>query len=332
MKIAILGAGFCGLATALHLIKKGARDLVLFDPLGIGKGASGIAAGLLHPYAGARATKNLDADSGLTATLSLIQIAEAALNSPVITSKGLFRPAVSSMQKKDFAETALLYPDVHWLTAETCKLQYGLDQPHPGIFIDSAITIDCEKYLEGMWKTASEAGVSFEKKAIHSLEELHDFDRILITVGAAVKSLPELQNIKITPIKGQVLELDWPKERPPLSFPISSKAYLLRQPDGMKCIAGATFERNYLSEGPDLIVATNDILPKIQEIFPEINSAHITGCRSGIRASAARHQPLMTQVNQKSWILTGMGSKGLLYHALYAEKLAICCLQLPFLG
>jgi hypothetical protein len=30
---------------------------------------------------------------------------------------------------------------------------------------------------------------------------------------------------------------------------------------------------------------------------------------------------LMTQINKRHWVLTGMGSKGLLYHALLAEEL-----------
>lgn len=51
MNIAIIGAGFSGLALAYFLLQSSAH-VTLFDAVGIGGGASGIATGLLHPYPG----------------------------------------------------------------------------------------------------------------------------------------------------------------------------------------------------------------------------------------------------------------------------------------
>ncbi|HEV8051199.1 MAG TPA: FAD-dependent oxidoreductase [Parachlamydiaceae bacterium] len=321
MRIAILGAGFCGLAAAWFLTQKGNHDITIFDPRGIGKGASGVAAGLLHAYAGSQAKKNIRADEGLAATHRLLKVSETALNEPVIASTGLIRLAVSQKQKEDFANIASLYPDVHWLTVEECQLKLGIEEAHPGIFIDSAVVIDCEKYLQGLWKACTQSNVAFEKKAILSLSELKHFDKILVTMGAAVKSLPELNALKVTPIKGQVLEMQWPPGMPPLRLPISSQAYVLMQNDEKKCISGATYERNFQSEDPDLTTAVEEILPKLQTFLPAMTSSLIVGCRAGVRASAPRHQPLMQKIDEKSWVLTGMGSKGLLYHALYAEEM-----------
>src|SRR5437899_528183 len=52
MKIAIIGAGLAGLATCYQLLSTKNSDIEVhvFDKQGIGKGASGIAAGLVHPY------------------------------------------------------------------------------------------------------------------------------------------------------------------------------------------------------------------------------------------------------------------------------------------
>ncbi|KAF3779659.1 hypothetical protein EJ110_NYTH40903 [Nymphaea thermarum] len=53
-RYAVLGAGFAGLSVAWHLLKLSARDTGLhvdiYDEVGIGGGASGVAGGLVHPY------------------------------------------------------------------------------------------------------------------------------------------------------------------------------------------------------------------------------------------------------------------------------------------
>lgn len=320
MQIAILGSGFCGLATAWHLTQKGLRNIVIFDPQGIGQGASGMAAGLLHPFAGVHAKKNLQADQGMTASLNLIEVAEKALGMPVICSKGLVRLAISEQQKTDFTATASLHPDVHWLTVEDSQKKLGMNQAYPGIFIESAMVVDCPKYLKGLWIACAKEGVVFEKRAIRSLEEVKDFDRIIVAMGAATKKIPELSDFKITPIKGQLLEMHWPKGVSTPLFPISSKTYLIMK-EKDKCIVGATFERNYKTENPDIEIAVQEILPKLHSFFPELNSSLVIECRSGVRASTPSHRPILEKVNEKTWLITGMGSKGLLYHALYAEIL-----------
>ena len=61
MKVAVIGAGFCGLAVVWNLLNQLFQpnlEVTLFDKTAIGSGASGVAAGLLHPYAGAHAKLN----------------------------------------------------------------------------------------------------------------------------------------------------------------------------------------------------------------------------------------------------------------------------------
>lgn len=322
MQIAILGAGFCGLAVAWHLTQIGVRKIIIFDPQGIGQGASGVAAGLLHPFAGLHAKKSPQADQGMVASLHLLSIAEKALYTPIILKKGLVRLAINEQQKADFAMTASLYPeDVHWLTAEACQSKLGYTGSYPGIFIESAVVVDSEKYLKGLWTACAKEGVVLEKRAIQSLREVDHFDLTIVAMGATAKKLPELSHIKVNPIKGQILELHWPEGIYSPLFPISSQGYLITKEEGKKCILGATYERNYHTEAPDREKALREILPKWNPFFPQLNASLVVGCRSGVRASTPSHQPILEKVNEKTWLLTGMGSKGLLYHALYAKKL-----------
>lgn len=319
MRVAILGAGLCGLATAWHLAKSRQHQVVLFDPLGIGKGTSGIAAGLLHPYAGARSPKNWRADEGLAATLALIKVAEAAFGTSVITHTGLQRSALSQQQQADFLHCSKEHADVKWRSVKECQDAVSGVSAHPGIFIENAYVVDCAKYLEGLWLACEALGVQFEQKAVRSLAELDAFDHVVVAMGAASNSLPELAHIKITPIKGQILTLEWPEDVPSPPYPISSQAYLLKNDN--TCIVGATYERHFTSEQADEEYARSDILPKLHACFPALKTAKVVGCRAGVRASTARHRPLIVNVGKGRWVLTGMGSKGLLYHALFAKEI-----------
>ena len=319
MKIAIIGAGFCGLALAWHLNNTGKNEIVLFDSVGIGKGASGIAAGLLHPYAGAHAKKNFRADEGMEATHKLLKEAENAVKSPVIVSKGLVRLAITEQQKEDFAKTAALNDDVIWLTPEECSTKLGFSQHHAGIYISSAVVVNCEKYMQGLWLACADSGAAFCKRKINSLEELKTFDKIMIASGAETNRFVETSALKITPVKGQILEIKHPAEHSNLLCAIASQGYIIQE--GENLIAGSTYEKNFAKAEPDIDVAKREILPKMQLCLPELKHPLVTGCRAGVRASTPDHLPIIKQVDEKTWVLTGMGSKGLLYHALYAGLL-----------
>ena len=321
MHIAIIGAGFCGLACAWHLAQSGNHQITLFDAHGIGQGASGVAAGLLHSYAGARANKSWCADEGMQATLNLLHVAEKAANKRIYTSQGLLRIAVTPSQEIDFSRCADHHSDVHRHTANSCQSAVDGLASFPGIFIESALTIDCPQYLQGLWSACAAVGVAFEERSVKSLSELKVFDRIVITMGASSNVFPELAHIKITPVKGQVLEMEWPEKLSPLPYPIASHVYVLMDPDKRRCISGATYERDYTSDQPDLNKAISEIMPKVQTLFPALTQSLVVGCRSGIRASTAGHRPLLKNLENRLYVLTGMGSKGLLYHALFAEQL-----------
>lgn len=319
MRIAILGAGLCGLATAWHLSQqKDQHQITLFSPGGIGKGASGVAAGLLHCYVGAHSKLNWRAHEGIEATKKLLAVAEKNLAMPVATYSGIFRPAIRQKQLEDFTLCASLYPDVKW--REAVENQH-LDQclPFPGIFIESGIVVDCPLYLQGLWQACAERGVLLESVAISTLKELDDMDLIIVAMGAATNSLPELSQIKIHQVKGQILEF---AQLPPLlPYPVNSQAYIIPQPRTMSAIVGATFERHFTNAEPDIATATETILPKIEAFFPQVSKNRLLDCRAGIRAEMPNRRPLLEKISDRCWVLTGMGSKGLLYHALCAEEL-----------
>lgn len=322
MKIAIVGAGFCGLALGWHLSKDPHAKITIFDPNEIGASTSGIAAGMLHPFAGAHSKLNWRGYEGLKATSELLAAAEKALQKQISWQRGMLRLAISEEQRADFSLCAQQHSDVRWYSEDECQtLVEGLST-RPGIFIPSAISVDCSNYLKGLWLACTSRNVCFNKSMVNSLEDLKDFDQFVIAAGIGTKVFPGMDQLGLKPIKGQILQFKWPNDKPPLPFPLNSQAYLLMSRENQSCFAGATFEKGADDFESDIEIAKSDILPKIRAFFPLIDQLPLIDCRVGVRVSTPGHKPIVKQISDRGWLLTGMGSKGLLYHALFAKELS----------
>lgn len=323
-RAAIVGGGFCGVALAWHLLQKfGPKqiDITLFDHQGIAGGASGIAAGLLHPFSGAHAKLNRLGREGVKASQELLQVASDALAQPVFTTPGILRLALSEQQKQDFTLCAKHYPEeVQWLSEYECQSLFPPLVAAPGIWIKRGMIVNSPLYLKGLWTACERLGATIKKQWIEDLGQLKDFDARIIANGANARLFPELASYKLTTVKGQILELAWPAHLPLLTFALNSQAYILMTSPST-CIVGATFEKDPLTDQPDWEIAQKDILPKAAAILPDLLDAPILKCQAGFRSVTPNHLPLITEVRPRTWVITGMGSKGLLYHALMAKSL-----------
>lgn len=323
MQIAIVGAGLSGIATAWYLLQQNLKlHVTVFDKKGIAGGASGVAAGLMHPFVGPHAKLNLHGIEGCEATFDLLDISSKALGEPVADYSGLLRLAINPKQNEDFAKSAACNGGLEWQNTKQCHTRINALAEHPGIFISNAVTVDCNRYLQGLWKACADKGAAFEIESFANLTPLSSYDAVIITLGAACKEIPELSHIPLTPIKGQILELTWPQGLPPLPCAVSSHAYIaMNQASGNRtCLVGATYERNFVNDQADIDFAISDIMPKAAAIIPALKEAAVIGCRAGIRASSPNHMPYIEQFRDNGWVLTGMGSKGLMYHGLFAKK------------
>lgn len=313
--VAIIGAGFSGLATAWFFLQSNHR-VTIFDSHPIGGGTSGIAAGLMHPFAGAHAKLNWNGKEGMEASSKLIAIAENALGESVADRCGMLRIAVTEDQKQDFAKCKMGNPEIEWITAEECSKMVPQILPCEGIWIPSAVVVNSSKYLQGLWRACKNLGAVFVQKKIEDLEEFSSYDAIVIAMGAASDKYIPLKSVK-----GQLIEFEWPQGIPPLPFPVNSHAYMIMNPNGKSCYVGATYEREFNTSEVDIEAAKADLFPKLRLLMPELADSKILSCRAGIRASLPSHLPAIKQIHDRCWVLTGMGSKGLLYHGLFAQKL-----------
>ncbi|MGK5594048.1 MAG: NAD(P)/FAD-dependent oxidoreductase [Parachlamydiaceae bacterium] len=319
MNIAILGAGFCGVALAWNLLSHGHR-VTLFDPNGVGGEASKIAAGLLHKYTGPHAKLNRLGIEGQAATLELLELAQKFTAEPIVLAEGICRIAFGEEKREEYRFRAQQYPDCEWLETEEISLLTDETVLQPSLLIKSGLTIDCINYIKGLWQACLNKGGTFIQEKIQSVNELQDFHAIGIATGAKLPPFKELSHIPIKPIKGQLLEFSWPN-LPVLPFSLNADAYLTMKANRLSCVGGATFEREFTSTAADIRVAKELLLPKLVKLFPPLANAKILNCQAGLRASTPDHLPIIGHYGQNLFAITGMGSKGLLYHALYAKKL-----------
>jgi glycine/D-amino acid oxidase-like deaminating enzyme len=327
MRIAILGAGFAGLATCWYLLHytKASAAIDIYDPYPIGQSASGLSSGLLHAYPGKQAKRAWEADRAIRETHRLLTEASRASGHSLLLSKGILRPAINEEIQLSFQATAGEYPDVEWWDRTKCEKSVPglqLAENQGALFIKEGLAIDAIGYLRGLWQACALFGTQFYQRPIKYAEELERYDRILIAIGASTKYFLPLKNIPQEVVKGQILELAWPKEVPPLPFSLNADKYLVMNKEKQTCWAGATYEHEFTSAAPEQEKAIQSILPRISAFFPPLANAKVVNCVAGFRATTPNHLPLTGRVLDKYYFFTGLGSKGLLYHALVARSVA----------
>ncbi len=295
-KVAIIGAGFVGLALAYQLLKTGQFDVTLFDKKGVGGGASGIAIGLMHPYPGEQSRKSKMAEEGMQATLRLLKVAEERLGAPTFNADGLIRVAFD----EEAAQNLSSYSDVELLGAGR-------------FFIKSGVSVFSKRYLEGLYLACQDLGV---KLLIEDIQELpQGFDLVLIAAGAG--SLALSKELPLKKVKGQALVC---KGKLP-GKNIVGKGYVAKGEKEGEFFLGATYERGpLLDETPDVEAALKDLKGKFAQLLPGEAFPEVLECTAAFRVTHPKdYFPLMEKMDDKTWAITAFGSRGLLYHALFAE-------------
>lgn len=305
-KIAIIGAGFAGLALARYLADF--ADITLYDEKGIGGGASGIAAGLMHPFVGFKARFNWRGHEAMDASKALFAETGGASSTP------LLRLVTSPHQLETFPQTAADHASVDFLDDASLLLKDLT--PRPALYIKDAFKVNCSFYLQSLFNLCASKGVRLIQESIHN-PDLLPADLVILAIGAKAASFIPLQLIK-----GQLLQLEWPASLPPLPFPLIGDAYIVMEPDGKSCWVGATYERTFHDDKPDLSHAKELIMPHVKAFIPALANASILNCQAGIRAFTKDRRPKAIPIGSKTWVFTGLGSKGLLYHALLAKEFA----------
>jgi glycine/D-amino acid oxidase-like deaminating enzyme len=237
-RVVVLGAGFAGVATCYHLLRAaGAARLPLrvqlLDAVGLGGGASGVAAGLLHPFAPRGVDKLLwRGAEGYASTCALLDVAHAALGRPVATRAGTLHPPPGAPDKQAKQEGASdaggvrsEYTREALSAAQAAALLPGLALAPDGgaapaaLLFRGGVVVHPRAYLAGLWAAceaearAGPPGTSARllTRRVPSLAALLDSGgggddddddaplfAVVVATGAATALLPELASLPLS--------------------------------------------------------------------------------------------------------------------------------------
>ena len=123
----------------------------------------------------------------------------------------------------------------------------------------------------------------------------------------------------MTPLEvtiGQALLCRWPKKLP---FALASQGHITPTEDPSLCMIGSTYER-----GEPSSQAIEELRKKIERFYPPAMDFEVIEVRLGKRISRPKgYRPVVEQMDRKTWVFTGLGSRGLLYHALFGKKVSL---------
>ncbi len=265
--------------------------------------ASSIAGGLMHPYPGEHCLRSKWATEGMEHSRALFRVAEEAIGRPVYR-EGVLRRVQNDAQRARMQEHAKVFHDVEQIETDA-------------FWIPSAATVFSSLYLKGLKKAIAQRGANIISQTIQTLRELESFDTIILAVGAGICKFPECAHLPIQLVKGQILHCLGTKI-PEKS--VVSKGYVAIAEDPHQCVVGSTYE-HIDSFQADIECATSLLVPQISLFFPAVQEFVISDCQAGVRVvRRGNYLPLVVQLNAKTWVVTALGSRGLLYHALLAKR------------
>lgn len=303
MRVAIIGSGFAGLGLAYFLLESKAASVTLFEREYIGAGASGVASGLLHPYAGFAARRSQRALEALAISKQLLLVAEKHTPKMVATHAGIFRSSMDDAQHERLLIHAKEHGDVEHLKDNL-------------FLIHSGITVLSENYLEGLSSAVTKMGAEFVFQKIKDLEELKGFDQIVIAAGYGIKEFPECAGLRVRFLKGQALRMEG---KPRWEKSYISKGYIANLGSETRFEIGSTYERAFADSNPNQEVAKELLAHKLS-LCPD---AKILDCKAAVRVCKEGHYaPIIEPIGKNIYVFTGLGSRGLLYHGLYGRTLA----------
>lgn len=328
----IVGAGLAGACSALALSREG--SVLVLDAGKAPAGASRVAAGIVNPFTGLRAHMIWRAREALEAFQKTLDDTDAAA---LFTATGVLRPASDAAQAARFKEVARRFPaDAAWLARKEAEERFPGLLMHAGALLTRhGGTVRPDQFVDAVLAAAQNNGAIIHE---HAPVTAWDEDgqgafvdaggsrfhaaRVLLTLGYGYHRFPELRRLNLHPIKGQVVHVTRHSTLPPgIQIPVAGPTYLAPYADTL--VVGASYERGFPHTRPTREV-TRGILRRAEALWPPLRTARIVQETAGVRVTTpGTRLPSCGLLPGRNniWLLTGLGSKGLLLGAYVGRQM-----------
>lgn len=339
----ILGAGFAGLSMADELLMRG-KSVALIDKAVPGSGSSGAPLVLINPATGRRAKMVKEAKESIETILDLLKRVQNFAKMPgIFEHNGILRPALDEELAGDFRRSPEKYdwPDkswVRWLDKDEFSLAYNYFGNHcGGLIVKPGYTVNTRLYIQYLseylvsrsliTRYNSEASITQRTDERYDITfadgSSHISNHVIYATGSSIKTDSAWEFLPFKTTKGQLLELIFESSLP-LHESISSMGYFAFMPsEPNRLVVGSTYEHSYDNLLTDEKGKTA-LYKKLKRTLPGIaNKPGRSSMWSGERISMKDHKPAIGEhpLRKKSYLLTGLGSKGMVQGRYLAKHL-----------
>lgn len=323
--VLIVGSGLAGTLLAFELLERGVGVGIISSPQ-LNK-ASMVAAGLVNPLVFKRLTKSWLVDDLLPVMKKTYRKLENILNEPFYFDKNILKPL--SEQEKELWLKKLRNPEFSsyiFSVENAAGIRFLKTSPGYGTVTGSGY-LNISRFLmlaENYFRTQNilfDAKFDYEK--VFPENESHIFEdvqanRIVFCEGHFIRRNPFFQQVKLTPAKGEVLQIYAPELNE--EFILNKRVFVL--PVGNhRFKVGSTYEWNDLTED-----STEDGKISILERFGELVSVDFTVEKhwAGIRPTVIDRRPVLgIHPEYKSLsVFNGLGTKGVMLAPWFAREMA----------
>ena len=323
----VVGAGLAGALSTFWLSKT--QQVLLLEAQAERSGASQIAAGIVNPFAGLRGKPMWRGLQALTSLDTLVAEADAQQH---YNQCGVLRPAVSRVQVASFRAVAEAYPDhATWMAAEAVCARYaGVSAPYGALRLYGGGLVDTPGLIDAALASAMRQGAAIKAgarvvswksaaEAVHVTThdgQRYTASRVLLCLGSGYVAFETLRTLNLHRTKGQIVRVRRPVHYD-LTMPLSAHGYVVPIQDDL--LVGTTYDRDFTTEAPTP-EASARILRAASAMVPGLDRLNPLSAMAGIRVGVpGTRLPMVGSLDDRVWVFTGLGSKGLLFASLLAQ-------------
>lgn len=335
--ILVIGGGLAGSHVALSLQEKNQSVILVHTNFKNGECASLAPATLFNPATALQAKKSLFAEESYN-QIKKLHTSLGNSDHKIINESGVLRPCTDDRLYENFKNSALS-PEwaagwIDWFEHDELKLKHPtMNNMLGALMVNTGFTVNTPaliKYLHESFESKNGKIIEGSVKSVKlngTIWEVNFNDgnvlmskNVIFANGFGIKNFKEWSFLKLHPVKGETLAI----KNPPINFPhaISARGYLAFLDNNL--VIGSTYKHHFDSIEPDQS-ARDYLIKKLSSIYPDTNiDLTSTELWSGVRISTADRLPIIGEHPdlKNLFIITGFGSKGLMYSQIGATELA----------